>query len=141
MSNHRLPTPGDAIPVAKVSEIPEGGHTLVAVGDRDILVAKVNGTICAFNDRCPHTSAPLHMGEIKGKHIRCPLHNAVFDMTTGAKRSEPIIGRLPDELIAAMPPERLAAMKRNGEILHAIKTYDLTMYPVEVEGDVVRVRI
>lgn len=141
MSNHPLSAPVDAIPVVKVSEIPEGGHKLVSVGDQDILISNANGTICAFNDRCPHTSAPMHMGEIKGKHIRCPLHNAVFDMTTGAKCSEPIMRGLPGEVLAAMPPERLAVMKRNVEILHAIKTYDLTMYPVEIEGDVVRIRV
>ena len=141
MRRHSLPKPDDAIPVAKVSEIPEGGHKLVAVGGQDILVAKVNGTIRAFNDRCPHTSAPMHMGEIKNKHIRCPLHNAVFDMTTGAKCSEPIMGGLSGDVLATMPPERLAAMKRHAEILHGIKTYDLTMYPVEIDGDVVRVRV
>lgn len=81
------------------------------------------------------------MGEIKGKHIRCALHNAVFDMTTGAKRSEPILRGLPDELLAALPPERLAAMKRNTDLLHAIKTYALSLYPVEVDGDAVCIRV
>ena len=109
MPSDSRPTAREAVPVAKVSDIPEGGYTLVAVDWQDIVLAKVDGTICAFNDRCPHTSAPMHMGEIKGKHIRCPLHNAVFDMTTGAKRSDPIMPGLSDDVLATMPPERRAA--------------------------------
>jgi len=38
----------------------------------------------ALRDFCPHLGYSLASGELTDKVIRCPLHNALFDVTTGA---------------------------------------------------------
>jgi nitrite reductase/ring-hydroxylating ferredoxin subunit len=62
----------------------------VRVGNADIGLYDVNGSIYAIEDICPHASAILSEGFAEGCEIECPLHNAVFDVTTGKHlRGEP----------------------------------------------------
>ncbi|MGR3542652.1 MAG: nitrite reductase (NAD(P)H) small subunit [Hasllibacter sp.] len=37
----------------------------------------------AVADACPHRGGPLSEGIVHGRHVTCPLHNWVFDLTTG----------------------------------------------------------
>ena len=48
------------INVGNVSEIPEGKLTHVVAGDKDILVANVQGKYYATSNTCPHQGAELH---------------------------------------------------------------------------------
>jgi nitrite reductase/ring-hydroxylating ferredoxin subunit len=60
------------------------------VDDTCIGVYDVDGELFAIEDICPHASAHLTQGFTDGCEIECPLHNAVFDVTTGRHlRGEP----------------------------------------------------
>jgi 3-phenylpropionate/trans-cinnamate dioxygenase ferredoxin component len=60
------------------------------VGELAIGVYEVDGKLHAIEDICPHAHAHLTQGFADGCEIECPLHNAVFDITTGKHlRGEP----------------------------------------------------
>lgn len=62
----------------------------VTVGEAKIGVYEVDGTLHAIEDVCPHAYALLTQGFVDGCEVECPLHNAVFDVTTGKHlRGEP----------------------------------------------------
>lgn len=62
----------------------------VSVGDLQIGLYDVDGRLHAIEDVCPHASALLTQGFVEGCEVECPLHNAVFDVTTGRHlRGEP----------------------------------------------------
>lgn len=60
------------------------------IGDQHIGVYDVEGTLHAIEDICPHAHAHLTQGFTDGCEIECPLHGAVFDVSTGKHlRGEP----------------------------------------------------
>ena len=62
----------------------------VEIGELKIGVYDVDGDLFAIDDICPHAHAHLTQGFTDGCEIECPLHNAVFDVTTGKHlRGEP----------------------------------------------------
>ncbi len=62
----------------------------VSVGETKIGIYEVDGALYAIDDVCPHAYAILTQGFADGCEIECPLHNAVFDVTTGKHlRGEP----------------------------------------------------
>lgn len=44
-----------------------------------LLYRKANGEVVALEDRCPHRSAPLHLGCRRGDHVECGYHGFTFD--------------------------------------------------------------
>lgn len=55
-------------------------------GDRQVLLAKVDGAIYAMNDVCTHAEGPLHQGDLgrEGPYlVTCPYHEAHFDVRDG----------------------------------------------------------
>ena len=61
-----------------------------SVGELKIGIYDVAGTLYAIEDICPHAHAHLSEGFVEGCEIECPLHGAVFDVTTGKHlRGEP----------------------------------------------------
>ena len=71
------------IRVANVEDIPKNGMKGFTVNGKKILLADVDGTVCALGAVCTHLGGPLDKGQLKGKEIMCPWHGAVFDATTG----------------------------------------------------------
>lgn len=47
--------------------------------DTPIVVARLNGKLAAFIDRCPHRNAPLSQGKIINNNLRCPYHGWEFN--------------------------------------------------------------
>ena len=47
------------------------------------------GTYYAVANECPHSAGVLSEGELAGTALTCPLHGAVFDVTTGAVLEPP----------------------------------------------------
>ena len=70
--------------VAKLSDLPEGEMAGVEVDGDNVLVANVDGTVCAVSDICPHIDALLSEGYLDDNIVECPLHASVFDVTSGA---------------------------------------------------------
>lgn len=81
-------------PVLAASELPAGAMRRVTFGDLDVLVANCSIGIVAIDDRCPHMSAPLSLGELDGCLVACPLHSGQFDLSTGDPTRMPTTGGL-----------------------------------------------
>ena len=69
--------------VAASAGVREGEAVAVNVGEVQIALCQVNGTIFAFENVCPHAYALLSDGFIEGNEIECPLHAARFEISTG----------------------------------------------------------
>jgi 3-phenylpropionate/trans-cinnamate dioxygenase ferredoxin subunit len=70
-------------PVAKVSDLPEGGKTVVEIDDRLVALIHQGGQFFAIDDVCTHDGGPLAEGELEGYEIICPRHGARFDIRDG----------------------------------------------------------
>ncbi len=75
-------------------DLPLGTMQRVTRGDLDILLAHTDQGIYATEDRCPHMSAPLSVGELDGCLIACPLHEGRFDLRSGDPAQMPTTGGL-----------------------------------------------
>ena len=84
-------------PLLAAAELPPGALRRVTRGDLDVLLAHVPGGIVAVEDRCPHMSAPLSIGELDGCVVGCPLHEGRFDLCTGDPVRMPTTGGLDPE--------------------------------------------
>ncbi len=82
-------------PLLPIEELPPGAMRRVSRGDTDVLLAHVPGCgIVAVDDRCPHMSAPLSLGDLDGCVVACPLHEGRFDLCTGDPVQMPTTGGL-----------------------------------------------
>jgi len=71
------------ITVGDVASLPPGASVKVVQDGTDVLVANVDGVICAINSVCPHRGGDLSQGVIADGKVTCPKHHAVFDLKTG----------------------------------------------------------
>ena len=80
--------------VLDVDDLPPGAMQRVTRGDLDVLLAHTSNGIVATDDRCPHMSAPLSIGDLDGCVVACPLHEGRFDLATGEPSQMPTTGGL-----------------------------------------------
>jgi nitrite reductase/ring-hydroxylating ferredoxin subunit len=85
---------GVTIDGGSLADLPEGTMRRVTHGDLDVLIAHTPAGILAVDDRCPHMSAPLSIGELEGCVVQCPLHEGRFDLCSGAVVQMPTTGGL-----------------------------------------------
>ena len=71
------------VKVAGLGELSPGKMKSVEVGNDQVLLANVSGTIYACDNLCTHALAPLADGDLDGEQVECPLHGSVFNVTTG----------------------------------------------------------
>ena len=69
--------------VEETSNIAPGEKVLIRVGEREILLCRVQSGYYAFASRCSHAAWPLAGEPIEGHEIICTLHGARFDMRDG----------------------------------------------------------
>ena len=93
-----LTAPGAAqaafAPALPLADLPAGALRRVTFGDHDVLLAHTSAGIVAIDDRCPHMSAPLSIGELDGCVVACPLHSGRFDLASGLPVQLPTTGGL-----------------------------------------------
>ena len=65
------------------SELDEKGIVLVQSAGRQIVLLKVDGFYRAVERHCPHEGGDLGEGLMVGKHIKCPVHGYIYDLSTG----------------------------------------------------------
>ena len=65
---------GATVDGGPIANLPEGSMRRVTHGDLDLLIAHTPAGIVAVDDRCPHMSAPLSIGELEDCVVQCPLH-------------------------------------------------------------------
>ena len=74
---------GEFVKVAKADEIAHDQGRLVDVNDKEIALFNVDGSFHAIDNTCTHVGGPLSEGELEGRHVTCPWHGGIFDVTTG----------------------------------------------------------
>jgi len=77
------------IEAGKAGELAPGTMKRADVRGRRILLANVDGRICAVDDTCTHEEASLSTGVLKGELVKCPLHGSRFNVCTGKALEEP----------------------------------------------------
>ena len=82
----------------------------------------------------------LSTGTLTNTIVICPFHYSRFDVTTGKLISGPILeGSEAANILAKVPEEAKKGLtqmlKHTGENQSLIKTYDLPVYKVKVDGN------
>jgi metal-sulfur cluster biosynthetic enzyme/nitrite reductase/ring-hydroxylating ferredoxin subunit len=77
------------IPVAKTTDLPDPGQTLLEVEDRIVVLFRVNNDYFCIDDVCTHDGGPLSEGRLEDHAIACPRHGAKFDIRTGKALTMP----------------------------------------------------
>lgn len=85
------------VPLLAADDLEEGTMRRVSFGDLDVLVVATDAGIVAIDDRCPHMSAPLSIGQLDDCVVACPLHKARFDLRDGGTVQMPTTGGLDAE--------------------------------------------
>ena len=81
--------------VFSLSQLPAGHMHAVTVGDYDVLLANVDGSVYAVENKCSHYGFALTKGAMCEHRVRCPLHHACFDLRTGEQLEAPGMDGLP----------------------------------------------
>jgi nitrite reductase/ring-hydroxylating ferredoxin subunit len=71
------------VSVCAADEVVEGSVKQVRYGGRAIALTRVEGSIFAIDDACPHHGASLAQGDLEGYFLYCPLHAWSFDVRSG----------------------------------------------------------
>jgi nitrite reductase/ring-hydroxylating ferredoxin subunit len=87
--------------VADASDFPVGTHRVVQVGNREIGIFNITGTLYALPNLCPHQLGPLCTGRVsgtliarqhtgwkpqwvyEGEIVTCPWHGLEYHIPTG----------------------------------------------------------
>jgi 3-phenylpropionate/trans-cinnamate dioxygenase ferredoxin component len=72
-----------AFTVAGELDIPVGEMRGFTLAEKKVLIANVGGQYYAMDAVCSHAGGYLPAGRLEGKMVRCPVHGAEFDVTTG----------------------------------------------------------
>jgi len=97
------------VKVAETSEVGLGQMKAVKLGEKEVLIANINGAYFAIGNRCTHRSGELAKGVLEGNIVTCPKHKSKFDVTTGKVISGPKIPlfhpKIEDEPVFAVKVE------------------------------------
>ncbi len=69
--------------ICDVGVIPAKGMLPFEVGGHRIVLCRSAEGLFAVDDLCPHATAYLHEGRLKGTVLTCPMHGARFDIRDG----------------------------------------------------------
>jgi 3-phenylpropionate/trans-cinnamate dioxygenase ferredoxin subunit len=65
------------------SDLKSGEMKMFKLGDREILLARVDDTFYVADNRCPHMSGNLSQGKLEKTIVTCPRHHSQFDLVDG----------------------------------------------------------
>jgi nitrite reductase/ring-hydroxylating ferredoxin subunit len=77
------------VTVSRVADLAEGQMRAFEVAGRRVTVARVGGTLHAFDDTCTHRQCSLAEGDLDEATVTCPCHGSQFDVSTGAVLNPP----------------------------------------------------
>ena len=81
--------------VADTGDCPPGALLGVEIGEERVVLANVDGTIHALENRCSHADFPLSDGILEGGQLECAYHGARFEVSTGRALQLPAIRPVP----------------------------------------------
>ena len=133
--------------VLSLAELPSGSMRRISRGDLDVLVAHTSAGVVATDDRCPHMSAPLSIGDLDDCVVACPLHEGRFDLRTGAPVQMPTTGGLdPDGRYyptwsPAGREAKIAPPGKKAEARRLTRVRRLHYYPVRIVDERIEVAL
>jgi nitrite reductase/ring-hydroxylating ferredoxin subunit len=73
--------------VFSLDEVAPGAARVARIGDYEVAVFNVDGTIYAIDELCPHVDGPLHGGPVNKTActVTCPLHGREFSLVDGTE--------------------------------------------------------
>ena len=86
---------GAFVPVASAADLSEGEMRAFEVGGQRVAVARVSGSLHAFDDTCTHRLCSLADGDLEEATVTCPCHGSQFDVTTGKVLNPPATEPVP----------------------------------------------
>ena len=135
------------VTVARLADLPVGRMLRVTRTDLDLLLVNSSAGICATDDRCPHMSAPLSIGELDECVVACPLHEGRFDLRTGNPVQMPTTGGLdPDGVYhptwspAGRDP-KVDPPGKKAEARRLTRVRRFRYYPVRISGDAIEIAV
>jgi len=69
--------------VAARADVPTDRGLCVSVGGLAVGLFRVDGTVHAMENACPHRGDPLSEGDLSGAIVTCTSHGWQFDVRTG----------------------------------------------------------
>lgn len=79
------------VQVARAEAVTGGEAHAFTVEDREIVLCRVEGRICALSGICTHQDLPLAGGPVEDGVLTCPWHGARYDACTGRVRALPAL--------------------------------------------------
>ena len=76
--------------VVDVSTLAPGGLLPVKIGQRKVLICRVDDAYYAIENLCPHATVTLSRGRLEGCELECPFHGGKLDVRDGAATQAPI---------------------------------------------------
>jgi nitrite reductase/ring-hydroxylating ferredoxin subunit len=134
-------------PMLDLAELPEGTMCRVTVGELDVLLVNTDRGIFATDDRCPHMSAPLSIGDLDGCILGCPLHEGRFDLVSGDTAQMPSTGGLDAEGVyhptwsPAGKDPKVDPPGKKAEARRLTRVRRLRYYPVRITDGTIEVAI
>ncbi len=84
-----MPDAYEWLSLIAVQQLERGDITEVTAHGRTFAVYDTAAGITVSDARCPHAGANLCLGYFDGKSVECPLHQGLFNATTGAALAAP----------------------------------------------------
>lgn len=75
---------GGLVDAAAAERVEENQLLVVKLAGTPVLLTRVNGTVRACADKCPHLGKSLQGGTIRNGVITCPWHGAKLNICAGA---------------------------------------------------------
>ncbi len=101
------------MPVIRVDQVPDNTFRVIALGEINLLLCNVAGTIYAFQNACPTEGLSLEYGSFKDGVLTCPCHGYQYDIRkNGRSAADPELRlvslpmRIQNEIVkVALPKE------------------------------------
>ena len=81
----------DYIKVCQADDLTDGITKPVEIGNRRVILARLNGDIYALDNLCTHDGGDMSEGKIIDGQLQCPRHGALFDIKTGDATQMPAV--------------------------------------------------
>ncbi|SHJ09439.1 Rieske (2Fe-2S) protein [Parasporobacterium paucivorans] len=105
------------VTVANTADFTTENKRKITYEDREILLAKYEGSFYAVDNTCTHMGGSLYDGKLEGFTITCPKHGSVYDIRTGE------------------------VVERGKIFMIKVKVSPIRKYPVEVDGAEIKIGI
>ena len=69
--------------LADSTAVREGEVRTVQANGASLILSRVDGKVCAVENKCTHLGLPLARGKVVDGSIRCPWHGSRFDLCSG----------------------------------------------------------